>query len=61
MDKKLPAFYRSSKASEKASYNSLAKPSQATQQAYISTHAAFLVYNTARNTNTEMPRSANTW
>ena len=61
MVKKLPASYRSSKASEKASYNPLAKPGQATHQAYISTHAASPVYNTGMNTSAKMPRAANTW
>ena len=40
MVKKPPASYRSSKASEKATYDSPAKPSQATHQPYTSAHAA---------------------
>ena len=59
--KKLITSCRSSKASEKASYNSLAKPSQAARRAYTSTCAALLTYGAGMNANAKVPRSANAW
>ena len=61
MAKKLPASFRSSKASGKASCNSLAKTSQAAHRAYTSTRAALLTYGAGMNTNTKVPRSAGAW
>ena len=61
MVKKLPASFRNFKASGKASYNSLAKPSQAAHRAYTSTRAALPTCGAGMNTNTKVPGSANTW